>query len=147
MRGKTKPPVFFLSHFASFYPIWMIFTGWIGQYVKFLGVLQKFRFLTHKSIFWQKCIFLTFRKWPILGVWQPKYSFRENPVLDMDNMLDSGQKYPYSTFPNIFSLVSANSIDLSKSQKNHLFEKKIHFLSKFGSKFRNVKTGPIGNRG
>ena len=60
-------------------------------------------------------------------------------------MLDSGQNSPNTTFPNIFSLISAISADLSKSQKNHILKKKSFFLSKIGS--REVKTGPIGKRG
>ena len=64
--------------------------------------------------------------------------------MDMANMLDSGQNSPNTTFPNIFSLISADSADLSKVKKSH-FEKKSIFLSKIGS--RDVKTGPIGKRG
>ena len=66
--------------------------------------------------------------------------------MDMANMLDSGQNGSYTTFLNIFSLISADPADLSKSQKNHIFEKKnAIFSSKIGS--RDVKTGPIGKRG
>ena len=68
------------------------------------------------------------RKWPFLGVWCRKLTFRENGVMDMANMLDSGQNSPNTTFPNIFSLISADSADLLKSQKNHILKKKSIFL-------------------
>ena len=58
--------------------------------------------------------------------------------MDVSYIMDSGQNRLYTTFPNIFSLISA---DLSKSQKNHIFEN----LSKIGS--RDVKMGPIRKRG
>ena len=48
--------------------------------------------------------------------------------MDMANILDSGQNSPNTTFPNIFSLISADSADLSKSQKNHIFEKEGDFF-------------------
>ena len=54
--------------------------------------------------------------------------FEENGVMDMANMLDSGQNSPNTTFPNIFSLISAISANLSKSQKNHILKKKSIFL-------------------
>ena len=44
------------------------------------------------------------------------------------HIMDSGQNYVYTTFPNFFSLISADSADLSKSQKNHIFEKKGDFF-------------------
>ena len=65
--------------------------------------------------------------------------------MDMANMLDSGQNSPNTTFPNIFSLISAISADLSKSQKNHILKQKSIFLSKIGS--RDVKMGAMGKRG
>ena len=67
--------------------------------------------------------------------------------MDMANMLDSVLNRLYTTFPDIFSLISADSDDLSKSQKNHIFEKKGDFFIEIASKFRDVKTGPIGKRG
>ena len=44
--------------------------------------------------------------------------------MDMSYIMDSGQNRVYTTFPNIFSLISADPADLSKNQKNH-FSKKI----------------------
>ena len=48
--------------------------------------------------------------------------------MDMSYIMDSGQNYVYTTFPNFFSSISADSADLSKSQKNHIFEKKGDFF-------------------
>ena len=41
----------------------------------------------------------------------------------MTNIMDSGQNSQYTTFPNIFSLISADPADLSHIEKNHFFEK------------------------
>ena len=43
-------------------------------------------------------------------------------------MLDSGQNTLYTTFPNIFLLISADPADLSKNQKNHFSKKNDDFL-------------------
>ena len=63
--------------------------------------------------------------------------------MDMSYIMDSGQNRLYTTFPNIFSLLSADSADLSKNQKNHFSKKKITI---FGSKMcsRGAKSGSIG---
>ena len=45
--------------------------------------------------------------------------------MDMSYIMDSGQNRLYTTFPNIFSLISAESADLSHDQTNHIFEKMI----------------------
>ena len=45
--------------------------------------------------------------------------------MDMSYIMDSGQNRLYTTFPNIYALLSADPADLSKIQKNH-FPKKIH---------------------
>ena len=62
--------------------------------------------------------------------------------MDMSYIMDSGQNWLYTTFPNIFLLISADPADLSKNQKNH-FSKKITI---FGSKMcsRGAKSGSIG---
>ena len=39
--------------------------------------------------------------------------------MDVSYIMDSGQNRLYTTFPNIFSLLSADLADLSKIQKNH----------------------------
>ena len=48
--------------------------------------------------------------------------------MDMSYIMDSDQNGLKTTFPNIFSLISADSADLSKIQKNHIFEKKGDFF-------------------
>ena len=50
--------------------------------------------------------------------------------MDMSYIMDSGQNELKTTFPNIFSLISADSADLSKNQKNHFSKKKSRFLDK-----------------
>ena len=66
--------------------------------------------------------------------------------MDMSYIMDSGQNRLYTTFTNIFSLISADPADLSKCQKNRIFEKTNAILtSKISS--RDVKTGPIGKLG
>ena len=52
-----------------------------------------------------------------------KIEFKKIGVMDMSYIMDSGQNGLYTTFPNIFSLLSADSADLSKNQKNHFFGK------------------------
>ena len=61
--------------------------------------------------------------------------------MDMSYIMDSGQNRLYTTFPNIFSLISADPADLSYNQKNHISKKNV-----FGSKIcsRGAKTGSIG---
>ena len=44
--------------------------------------------------------------------------------MNMSYIMGSGQNSLYTTFPNIFSLLSADPADLSYIQKNH-FSKKI----------------------
>ena len=58
-------------------------------------------------------------------VWCRKLSLNKIGVMDMSYIMDSGQNRLYTTFPNIFLLLSADPTDLSKIQKNH-FSKKIH---------------------
>ena len=50
--------------------------------------------------------------------------------MDMSYIMDSGQNWLYTTFPNIFLLISAKSADLSKNQKNHFFEKMAIFFDR-----------------
>ena len=47
--------------------------------------------------------------------------------MDMSYIMDSGQNGLYTTFPNIFLLLSADPADLSTNQKNHFFEKNANF--------------------
>ena len=76
-------------------------------------------------MFSQKGKFSTFQKVLFLGVWCRKLSLNKIGVMDMSYIMDSGQNRLYTTFPNIFSLLSADPADLSYIQKNH-FSKKIH---------------------
>ena len=48
--------------------------------------------------------------------------------MDMSYIMDSGSNRLYTTFPNIFSLISADPADLSKNQKNHFSKKLTVFL-------------------
>ena len=51
--------------------------------------------------------------------------------MDMSYIMDSGQNRLYTTFPNIFSLLSADPADLSKNQKkNNIFKKNHDFWIK-----------------
>ena len=62
--------------------------------------------------------------------------------MDMSYIIENNSNRSKTTFPNIFSLISADPADLSKNQKKH-FSKKITI---FGSKMcsRGVKPGSIG---
>ena len=62
--------------------------------------------------------------------------------MDIFYIMDSGQNRLYTTFPNIFSLLSADPADLSKNQKNHFFKKITIFEPKMCS--RGAKSGSIG---
>ena len=48
--------------------------------------------------------------------------------MDMSYTMDFAENWLYTTFPNIFLLISAESADLLHNQKNHFFEKKRDFL-------------------
>ena len=109
----------------SFYPFELIFIGWVADILGFYWVLRNSEFKPANEIFLQKGKFPTFQKVPFLGVWCRKLSLNKIGVMDMSYIMDSGQNRLYTTFPNIFSLLSADSADLSKNQKNH-FSKKNH---------------------
>ena len=47
--------------------------------------------------------------------------------MDVSYIMDSGQNRLYTTFPNIFLLLSADTADLSHIQKNHFHEKIPYF--------------------
>ena len=123
----------------SFYPIDFIFIGWVGYDKNLFRVPRNFDFKPTNPIFSPKRQMNHFRKWPFLGVWCRKLTFRENGVMDMANMLDSGQNSPNTTFPNIFSLISAISANLSKIE-NSLFLS--NFSAFFTQKF-NLKKWKI----
>ena len=61
-------------------------------------------------------------------MWCRKLSLGKIGVMDMSYIMDSGQKWLYPTFRNIFWSLSAKSADLSKNQKNHFFKKNEIFL-------------------
>ena len=118
----------FCSHFTTSYPIYLIFIGWIGEDWKFFWVPRTFEFQPTNEIFLSKREFPTFRKWPFLGVWCQKLSLGKIGVMDMSHIMDSGQKWLYPTFRNVFWSLSAESADLSKNQKKHFSQKKTWFF-------------------
>ena len=80
--------------------------------------------------YFQKKVKSRFFKNAFFGVWPRKLSLSKIGVMDMSYIMDSGLNTQYTTFPNIFSLISAESADLSHNQKNHIFEKKCYFWIK-----------------
>ena len=54
-----------------------------------------------------------------LGGWPRKLSLSKIGVMDMSYIMNFGQNGLYTTFPNIFSLISADPDDLSHIEKNH----------------------------
>ena len=126
----------------SFSPIDFIFIGCIGYDDKFCWVLRNFDFKPANEIFSKKGKFSTSQKVRFLGVWHRKLTLSKIGVMDVSYIMDSGQNRLYTTFPNFFSLISADPADLSNIEKNHFFLKKSHI---FGSKWcsREAKTGSI----
>ena len=47
--------------------------------------------------------------------------------MDVSYIMDSGQNKLYTTFPNIFSLLSADPADLSKNKKNYFSKEIVNF--------------------
>ena len=126
--GKKNWFKLFCSHFMSFYPIDFIFIGCIGEVQEFFCVPRNFGFWPTNQIFSRKRYFSSFQKWPFFDPWRRKLSLAKIGLMDMTYIMDWGQKRLYTTFPNFFSLISAISADLSKSQKNHILKKKSIFL-------------------
>ena len=62
-----------------------------------------------------------------MGVGTRKLSLNTFGVMDMSYIMDLGSNRLYTTFPNMFLLLSADSADLSTNQKNNIFEKNAHF--------------------
>ena len=62
-----------------------------------------------------------------LGGMTSKIEFEQNWPYGFSYIMDSNLDTQYTTFPNIFLLISAESADLSHNQKNHIFEKNVHF--------------------
>ena len=130
MSGKNNSTNSFCSNFMSFYPIELIFIGWIGDIWKFFWVLRNFEFKPANGIFWQKCKFPAFQKVLFLEVWCRKLTLSKIGVMDMSYIMDSGQNRLYTTFPNIFSLLSADPADLSYIQKKSFFQKNPWFFDR-----------------
>ena len=108
----------------SFSPIELIFIGWVGDIMDFFWVLRNFDFKPANEIFLKIGNYLTSQKVRFLGVWHRKLTLSKIGVMDMSYIMDSGQNSQYTTFPNIFSLISADPADLSNIEKNHFFKKK-----------------------
>ena len=142
MDEKKKRAKVFCSHFMSFYPFQLIFIGWVDDIYRFYWVLRNFEFKPANEIFPQKGKFLTSQKMLFFEVWCRTLSLNKIGVMDMSYIMDSGQNRLYTTFPNIFSLLSADPADLSYMQKNHFFQKSMIFRSKICS--RGAKSGSMG---
>ena len=130
MRGNKNHTKVFFSNFMSFYPIELIFIGWIGDTWKFFWVLRNFEFKPANGIFWQKCKFPAFQKVLFLGVWCRKLTLRKIGVMDMSYIIDNKSNRLYTTFPNIFLLISADPADLSHIQKKSFSWKHPIFLDR-----------------
>ena len=124
---KKKTAKVFCSNFMSFYPMELIFIGWIGDIWEFYWALRNFEFKPTNGIFSQKGEFPFFQKVPFLGVWCRKLSLNKIGVMDMSYIIENKSNRSKTTFPNIFTLISADPADLSKNQKNH-FSKKSRFF-------------------
>ena len=70
--------------------------------------------------FFKKCIF-----WDMSAKIEFEHNWRYGC---MSHIMHSDQNSKYTTFPNIFSLSSANPVDLSYIQKNHFSKKNHDFL-------------------
>ena len=123
-REKTLQR-WFCFHFMSFYPFELIFKGWVGDIWEFYWVLRNLKCKPANEIFPQNGNLWTSQKMLFLEVWCQKLSLNKIGVMDMSYIMDSGSNRLYTTFTNIFSLISADPADLSKNQKNH-FSKKNH---------------------
>ena len=127
VREKKGRKVF-CSNFMSFCPIELIFIGWIGEVWEFFWVPRNFDFKPTNGIFSQKGEFCFFQKWSFLGVWCRKLSLNKIGFMDMSYIMESVQNGLYTTFPNIFSSISADPADLWHNPKNHFSKKNTVFL-------------------
>ena len=118
----------FCSHFMSFHPFELIFIGWVGDIKQFYWVLRYFEFQPANEIFPQNGNLWTSQKMLFLEVWCRILSLNKIGVMDMSYIMDSGQIRLYTTFSNIFSLLSADLADLSKIQKSQFSKKIVIFL-------------------
>ena len=127
---KKKRTFLICSIFMSFSLMEVIFIGWVGDIYNFCWVLRNFDFKPANEIFSKKCKFSISRKVCFLGVWHRKLTLSKIGVMDVSYIMDSGQNRLYTTFPNFFSLISADPADLSHIEKNHFFEKNPIFLDR-----------------
>ena len=128
----------FCSNLMSFYPMELIFIGWIGDTEKFYWVLRNFEFYPTNGIFLQKDEFPTFQKVPFLGVWCRKLILSKIGVMDMF-ILWIRIKICYAQLSLTFFIIICRFIKKSKS----FLQKKITiFWSKMCS--RGAKSGSIG---
>ena len=116
--------------FASFYLIHFIFILWIDDTISFFWVLKNFDSKHTNEIFKENNVIYSFLKSTFFEVWLRKLSLSKIGFMDMPYMMDSGLNNQYTSFPNIFSLKSGESADLSHNQTNRIFQK----ISIFGSK-------------
>ena len=126
VTGK-KSSILTSSIFMSFTPIELIFIGWVGDMFYFCWVLRNFDFKPANEIFSKKGKFSISQKVCFLGVWHRKLTLSKIGVMDVSYIMDSGQNRLYTTFPNFFSLISADPADLLNIEKNHFFEKIPYF--------------------
>ena len=119
-QNKKKLSFLICSIFMSFSPIELIFIGWVGDIMKFFGYSEISILNPQTRYFQKKGKFLSFQKVCFWRVWPQKLSLSKIGVIDMSYIMDSGLNTQYTTFPNIFSLISAESADLSHNQKNHI---------------------------
>ena len=91
--------------------------------------------------FQKKCELPFFQKWWFWGVRPRKLSLNKIGVMDMSYIIENKSNRLKTTFPEIFSLLSADPADLSHIQKI-IFLKKLHI---FGSKMfsRRANIGSI----
>ena len=80
--------------------------------------------------FQKKCDMSFFKKVRFLGVWPRKLSLSKIGFMDMSYTMDFAENWLYTTFSNIFLLISAESADLLHNPKNHFFEKNAIFWIK-----------------
>ena len=115
----------------SFYPLELIFIGWVADMKRFYWVLRNFEFWPANGIFSQKGKFLFFQKVLFWGVWCRKWSLNKIGVMDVSNIIENKSNRLNTTFPNIFSLISADdrrSGRFIKKSKKSFFQKNWRFL-------------------
>ena len=64
------------------------------------------------------------------GCMTSKIEFEKIDVMNMSYIMDSDRNSQFTTFPNFFSLISADPTDLSNIEKKIIFMKKSHFFDR-----------------